>query len=1354
MDIFLNINTIGEVFIEDIFVYYDRPLLFSCVSTYGKTYLVLLIDSDEKSDTWLFSEINLYILNQLIKKIFTIREILKETTNNNYFIVEKFHNEKFAILNTSKQISDDLLPDENIYIEKIFDYPNFELQYLNVLKIREKNLGDSFEVSKNYEKISDFYKKIGNINKSKIYSRKAREAYYKDDGFNDIEYLDKVLSGISNEIVGRFDMNALLNQIIKSTLEILKAEECSIFLKEIRGTESIVKCVAGSGFAENIVEIAEYKIGKGFTGSIAKYGGEYNIKNFEELKNLEINGSKVWRGMYDDYQWEKTKRKFRNLIALPLKSKGQIIGVIKAENKIVQYGNSFTKRDLVNLKITSNVISLAIENTKMYMEIKKELSVEVVEKLTSAVVGQFNKEHLLNSIIDTTLKTLNAEVCTIFLFDEESDPNYLVCRAQKGFSDAIIGNLKYKKGEGLTGTIGEYGYEFNIKSERELNNLEIHGKRIKNDSYYNKKYTTRKNEFKNLIAVPLRIREEIIGVIKAENKVKKFGGAFSEDELSKLRIMASIISLGIENLRLNRRAEMRSMRLIEALREVADSTVGNYTMNELYDEIIKTIEKTLNAEVCSIFLDDKKNPDIISCVAGSGFAEKIVGKAKYKIGNGFTGSIAKYGEVYNIKSYKELADLEINGMKIAKFTFDDLQWQGGKNTFRNLIALPLKIKEEIIGVIKVENKKEDYGLFFDKEDENIFKIIANVVALTIKKTRLQMVNEEQLTKISLMTAHKINNILVKYDIIENKYKKLFEYDNISNEEFSKVFDDFNIVISSIKRMVDDFQKYGQPINLEKELTNINEMIKKEVSLIEGNNTIEILTNLKDNVPDVWIDNLRISESISELINNAMNVLKINNIKGKIIIETEHIRNSVLIRVKDNGPGFPSTFKVFTPFKTTIPDGTGLGLVTVKNNIEAHGGRIELITKEEEGSCFEITLPIPKENTNIEIIDNTKNIKIKRVLIIDDNEDITSYLKKIFEEGNYIVKTASKFEEGKSEILNRIFDYIIIDIKLDKSDYCGIELYKLVGEKQPNAETVMFSAYEYSAFRSKYYDKVDESLKSIIDEIKNYYIYKNSDENLIDVISRKIGFKSEEEPILSNFYALLIAVNNYNNSEEFPSLQYPLKNMRDLKNILLKNYMFKENTIKLLENPKRDEVIDHFCYLQENLNEGDNLLVFFAGHGFINNKKNHGYWVFSDSKIKNWISNSDVRSYISDINTKHTLLVSDSCYSGNIISRGNKKIGRSKLKSIELIKRRANIRSRKAITSGDCEQRVPDKSLFIEYMIKNLKNNKSKYYGAIDLYCDTCNMVKSKETFIEQNPLYDTIIDTDDYDDGEFFFVKK
>ncbi len=571
-------------------------------------------------------------------------------------------------------------------------------------------------------------------------------------------------------------------------------------------------------------------------------------------------------------------------------------------------------------------------------------------------------QQLLNQIIHTTMQTLHAEVCSIFLEDKEKAPGILKCVAGSGFASKIVDIASYKIGQGLTGSIAQFRGEYNIKSREELEHLEIGGQRVWKGDFDRVQWPSGSSEFRNLIALPLVSKNQTLGVIKAENKIPDYGEYFTDDDLLIFKTIANVITLALENESLHRKAEEQSKRVSNALADIVGAVVGRYDMKALLDQMINTMVKILHVEVCSIFLEDKeKEPGILKCVAGSGFASKIVGVARYEIGEGFTGSVAQFGGEYNIKSREELEHLEIGGRRIWKGDFDRVQWPSGSSEFRNLLALPLRIKGQILGVIKVENKMD--GDSFTSEDATIFRIIANVIALTIEKTKLQFRIENQLKTISAMAGHRIHNLLTRYDGIKWKMKRLSQAENVTGENLVSIESELAEATANIKRLVSEFREYGRPIELKKSISNVNKILEDEIWIAEPPEGIRISKDLDPNVPDIEIDAARFPESIKELLKNAIRVTKERKGSANIYVGTSVLKNekgqaeAVLIRIEDDGPGFPHNFPVFEPFHSTDPARTGLGLATIKENIEAHGGAIRLVKKAGMGACFEMILPV-------------------------------------------------------------------------------------------------------------------------------------------------------------------------------------------------------------------------------------------------------------------------------------------------------------------------------------------------------------------------------------------------------------
>ncbi len=234
-----------------------------------------------------------------------------------------------------------------------------------------------------------------------------------------------------------------------------------------------------------------------------------------------------------------------------------------------------------------------------------------------------------------------------------------------------------------------------------------------------------------------------------------------------------------------------------------------------------------------------------------------------------------------------------------------------------------------------------------------------------------------------------------------------------------------------------------------------------------------------------------------------------------------------------------------------------------------------------------------------------------------------------------------------------------------------------------------------------------------------------------------------------YYALLIGIEDYqNNQANLVDLSKPISDAISLKTELTENYTFKDENITILQNPKRADIINSFEKISNQLTEKDNLLIFYAGHGIWDEKLNIGYWLSSDATIQskaNWISNSTIRDYIAGLSTKHTLLISDACFSGSIFKT------REVTKSIDDYGyyRLNKLPSRKAMTSGTLNT-VPDESKFMKYLLKALSTNEKEYFPSKQLFHEIEIAIINNTTNI---PQFGTIQNTGD-EGGDFIFIKR
>ena len=129
-----------------------------------------------------------------------------------------------------------------------------------------------------------------------------------------------------------------------------------------------------------------------------------------------------------------------------------------------------------------------------------------------------------------------------------------------------------------------------------------------------------------------------------------------------------------------------------------------------------------------------------------------------------------------------------------------------------------------------------------------------------------------------------------------------------------------------------------------------------------------------------------------------------------------------------------------------------------------------------------------------------------------------------------------------------------------------------------------------------------------------------------------------------------------------------------------------------------------------------------------------------------MSNGTIRDYINGIRTRHTLLVTDACFSGGIF-KTRAAFNDADRSTNELYK----LPSRKALTSGTLKE-VPDKSVFVKYLLKKLEENTDNYLSSQALYTQIRGPVTNNSPNA-QVPVFGVIRETGD-EDGEFIFVRR
>jgi hypothetical protein len=319
------------------------------------------------------------------------------------------------------------------------------------------------------------------------------------------------------------------------------------------------------------------------------------------------------------------------------------------------------------------------------------------------------------------------------------------------------------------------------------------------------------------------------------------------------------------------------------------------------------------------------------------------------------------------------------------------------------------------------------------------------------------------------------------------------------------------------------------------------------------------------------------------------------------------------------------------------------------------------------------------------------------------------------------------------------------------------VYRNEGRINSNGKVdVEFRVYDGSGIKSVTIngrERMDGSSKDSVKFHADFYsdeeIFVKATDNNNNVNNRNFIVKASVAvagaKATRKYVALLLAVDEYDDPA-FQSLSGPISDATSLKAILMRKYGFEEANITFLKNPKHEDLETVFETMRDKVTGEDLLLIFYAGHGTFDDQSQIGYWLPSDatkSSRLNWYRNSALVENIGAIHSKHTLLIADACFSGGIFK--TRSVNNASAEISSLMKRT----SRKAMTSGRLNP-VPDRSVFMKYLLKTLEENENKFLPSEDLY----DMVKmAMKTNTDTKPEYGEIKNTGD-EGGNFVFIQN
>jgi PAS domain S-box-containing protein len=301
-------------------------------------------------------------------------------------------------------------------------------------------------------------------------------------------------------------------------------------------------------------------------------------------------------------------------------------------------------------------------------------------------------------------------------------------------------------------------------------------------------------------------------------------------------------------------------------------------------------------------------------------------------------------------------------------------------------------------------------------------------------------------------AHEINNPLT--GVIG------FSHLMLSRDIPNDIKQDLQVINSEARRVakiVENLLVFAHQRKSGREYMNINEIITRVLELRAYEmkvNNIEVETQLDPELPPTMADAGQIQQVFLNIVLNAEHFMAKAHSRGKLVVKTEKVNGSIRASFTDDGTGISleNLDKIFNPFFTTkeVGKGTGLGLSICHSIITQHQGRIYAQSTLGKGTTFVIELPIVAEPVRTdkaeEIKKETQKSRGAKILVVDDEKAILTFLSRLLTEWGHTVETINNANTALERLKKERYSLILLDIKLPGMS--GIELYHHIEKTVP------------------------------------------------------------------------------------------------------------------------------------------------------------------------------------------------------------------------------------------------------------------------------------------------------------------
>jgi signal transduction histidine kinase/ActR/RegA family two-component response regulator/ABC-type uncharacterized transport system substrate-binding protein len=402
---------------------------------------------------------------------------------------------------------------------------------------------------------------------------------------------------------------------------------------------------------------------------------------------------------------------------------------------------------------------------------------------------------------------------------------------------------------------------------------------------------------------------------------------------------------------------------------------------------------------------------------------------------------------------------------------------------RSLVAAPLALKEEVLGVLF--GARGEPSAFSSAECE-FLRQLSEHVALSIRqadlyaalqqayddlrKTYQAAMQQERLTALGQIAsgiAHDINNAISPATVY---IELLLENQSLLPEQARAHLSTIQHAIEDVADTVDRMREFYRKREPDPRATpvNINQTVQEALGLTRSvwtrtpeGATVTVSADLASDNPMVVGVTSDIRGALVNLILNAADAMPGG---GRLTIRT-YSNDRVRVEVSDTGVGMDEETRrrCLEPFFTTKGErGTGLGLATVYGMIQRHEGGIEIQSEPDKGTTVRLSFPTPDPAVAAGPVPQAQpSLQRLRILIIDDNPLLLRSLREVLEAESHVVTVADAGEVGIQLFATAQRDGIPFDVVITDLGLPGFDGHQVIGrikERSPTTPVILLTGW--------------------------------------------------------------------------------------------------------------------------------------------------------------------------------------------------------------------------------------------------------------------------------------------------------